>query len=89
MPQALPIHGVHPSWAVVLLGISTFVAQYAASGICEAPLVGQTFGPVPCLDLLLLSTALLQWYLFDRSPQGENPSQAAHIVKCVASSGIL
>ena len=68
--QGSPLHGLDPSWSVVLLGISTFVLQYAASGSLEAPLLGQTFGPVPQLGVLLCTTGVLQWYAFDRSLQG-------------------
>ena len=68
--QGPPLHGLDPTWSVVLLGIRTFVLQYAASGSLEAPLLGQTFGPVPQLDVLLCTTGVLQWYTFDRSLQG-------------------
>lgn len=81
----LPVRGLHPTWPTVLLGISTFVAQYAASGICEAPLLGQHIGHVPSLDVLLCSTAVLQWLLFDCSPQGiDCCTGSTHSGTCIA-----
>lgn len=54
----------------VITGVASFVVQYAASGALEAPLMEQHLAGLPLLDLLLAATALLQWYLFDRTSQG-------------------
>ena len=58
------------SWTFVTAGIASFVVQYAASGALEAPLMQQHLAALPLLDLLLATTAVLQWYLFDRTLQG-------------------
>ena len=86
--QVLPVCGLHPSWPAVLAGISTFVLQYAASGSLESPLLGQYVGPypLPCLDVLLCSTGLLQWYIFDRTSQGDWRLQGSHIFASTAAS---
>ena len=55
----------------MITGIVAFVLQYAASGALEAPLLQQDISGLPLLDLLLSSTAILHWYLFDRSVQGK------------------
>jgi hypothetical protein len=55
-----------------MVGISAFVLQYAASGALEMPLLYKGVAGVPALDTLLCGTALLHWYAFDRSPQGEH-----------------
>jgi len=66
-----PRGGTNPSWTFVLLAITLFVLQYAASGALEQPLLGQTLpGGVPTLDALLAATALAHWYAFDGTRQG-------------------
>ncbi len=72
LQQCAPRHGLNPPWSVVMVGISAFVLQYAASGVLEVPLLYQGVAGVPALDTLLCGTALLHWYAFDRSPQGEH-----------------
>lgn len=72
VPESRPRFGYDPSWAVVLLGIATFVMQYGLSGSLEQPLMG-AFIPgtqLPALDALLLALALLHYWTFDRSRQG-------------------
>lgn len=68
--QFAPHYDVNPPWSVVMVGISAFVLQYAASGVLEVPLLYQAVAGVPALDTLLCGTAVLHWYAFDRSPQG-------------------
>lgn len=65
------------SWTFVTVGIAMFVVQYAASGALEAPLMQQHLAGLPLLDLLLAGTALLQWYLLDRTFQGMSPAASA------------
>jgi len=72
LQQCAPLHGLNPPWSLVMIGISAFVLQYAASGGLEVPLLYQAVAGVPALDTLLCGTALLHWYAFDRSPQGEH-----------------
>lgn len=59
-----------PGWPWVLAGIAAFVAQYAASGALETPLLGRSLGPLPALDALLLATGATHWWLFDGTRQG-------------------
>ena len=84
--QVLPVCGLQPSWPAVLVGISTFVLQYAASGSLDFPLLGQHVGPVPSLDVLLCTTGVLQWYVFDRSPQGEFAGHTCHCCRRCTNS---
>ena len=72
LQQFAPHYDVNPPWSVVMVGISAFVLQYAASGVLEVPLLYQAVARVPALDTLLCGTAVLHWYAFDRSPQGEH-----------------
>uniref|UniRef100_A0A383W9M4 Uncharacterized protein n=1 Tax=Tetradesmus obliquus TaxID=3088 RepID=A0A383W9M4_TETOB len=64
-----------PAWPAVLLCISLFVAQYGLSGILEQPTLGQTLTllpgtPIPTLDTLLFTYAMLHWLVLDKTPQG-------------------
>ena len=66
-----PRFGSDPPWPVVLLAVSLFVLQYAASGALEVPLLGQLLpGGVPVLDALLVATAVAHWRTFDATRQG-------------------
>eukprot|EP00882_Tetradesmus_deserticola_P029199 GHRQ01032658.1.p1 GENE.GHRQ01032658.1~~GHRQ01032658.1.p1 ORF type:complete len:121 (+),score=21.84 GHRQ01032658.1:92-454(+) len=55
-----------------MLCISLFVTQYGLSGVLEQPTLGQTLPgtPVPTLDALLCTYALLHWTAFDSTRQG-------------------
>jgi hypothetical protein len=46
--------------------------QYGLSGILEQPTLGQTLPgtPIPTLDTLLFTYAMLHWLIFDKTPQG-------------------
>ena len=58
------------TWPFIMIGIATFVLQYAASGVFEAVLLDQTVAGLPALDVLLATTALLHWHIFDATLQG-------------------
>lgn len=51
-------------------GVVAFAAQYWCSGALEVPLAGVEVGGIRTLDLLLFSTAMLHWRVFDNTPQG-------------------
>jgi hypothetical protein len=68
--EDVPQGGRDPSWTFVLLGISAFALQYWISAVLEAPLLGQSIGSFPVLDVVLCSTAFAHWVTFDRTRQG-------------------
>jgi hypothetical protein len=56
----------------VFLGIALFVLQYWLSAVLESPLLDVTLPgtSLPAEDVILATTALASFLIFDRTPQG-------------------
>lgn len=79
------------SWSWVMLCISLFVTQYWLSGVLEQPLLDKTLAdsPVPMLDTVLFSYALLHWYCFDCTVPGFGMSVLTAVCGPVVEIGLI